>query len=136
MQSDTASALFTDGTTGVSVDTASATITDVTTGVSVDIASAQLKNLVVLQMLHLLGTDETDVTVDFTSDRVADFTSVAIHSFYRCHNWCQCRYCICTAEKSSSIVDTTSTGHRCIWCYSQFTNLVLAQMSQLRPMQM
>ncbi len=48
MQSDTASALFTDGTTGVSVDIASDMFTDVTTGVSIDIASAQPKNLVVL----------------------------------------------------------------------------------------
>jgi len=48
MQSDTASAMFTDVTTGVSIDIASAMFTDVTTGVSVDAASAQTKNLVVL----------------------------------------------------------------------------------------
>ncbi len=47
-QSDVASAMFTDVTTGVSVDIASAVFTDVTTGVSVDIASAQLENLVVV----------------------------------------------------------------------------------------
>ena len=40
MQSGTASAMFTDVTTGVSIDIASAVLTDVTTGVSVDVASA------------------------------------------------------------------------------------------------
>ncbi len=39
MQSDVASGMFTDVTTGVSVDIASGMFTDVTTGVSVDIAS-------------------------------------------------------------------------------------------------
>ena len=57
MQLDVASALFTDVTTGVGVDIASGMFTDVTTGVSVDAASAQPKNLVVLEMLHLQGTD-------------------------------------------------------------------------------
>ncbi len=48
MQSDVASGMFTDVTTGVSVDIASGMFTDVTTGVSVDVASAQAKNLVEL----------------------------------------------------------------------------------------
>ena len=47
MQSDVASGMLTDVTTGVSVDVASDVFTDVTTGVSVDVASAQLENLVV-----------------------------------------------------------------------------------------
>ena len=47
-------------------------------------------------------------------------------------------------KKCSGIVDATHTGHnRCTWYYSQFTdlvlwqftNLVLGQMSQVRPMQ-
>ena len=43
MQSDVASAMFTDVTTGVGVDVASGMFTDVTTGVSVDVASISRK---------------------------------------------------------------------------------------------
>lgn len=48
MQSDVASGVFTDVTTGVSVDVASGVFKDVTTGVNVDVASLKPKNLVVL----------------------------------------------------------------------------------------
>ncbi len=43
MQSDVASGMFTDVTTGVSVDIAFGVFTDVTTGVSVDVASLSRK---------------------------------------------------------------------------------------------
>ena len=43
MQSDVASGMFTDVTTGVSADIAFGVFTDVTTGVSVDVASLSRK---------------------------------------------------------------------------------------------
>ncbi len=44
MQSDVASGMFVDVTTGVSVDIASGMFTNVTTGVSVDVASLSRKS--------------------------------------------------------------------------------------------